>query len=462
MTEIEIEYGNSKFLLSSSLNIDIVGMQGAPELPDPIHAYHGVFNYPFNSDSLIDVASKKKRRNPKATAVIVVSDNTRPVPYKGKEGMLNFLLQNLLVSGFHQNEITILIGGGSHREMSPSEIEYMLGLKSSGFNQINVINHRYDDDKQLMFIGQSNRGNKIYINKMYFESDLKIVTGLVESHFMAGASGGPKGICPGIVGKETLEIFHSAQLLNSEYAKDLQLEYNPVHEESKEIALNVGCDFLLNVTLNNNKALSGVFAGDMILAHQKAFEYIKSYVSAPVDKRYNIVLIHAGFVGINHYQAAKAAVTASRVVEKNGFIIIVARNTDIDPIGSHNYKELLRLFKETGCNNFIEKILSPDWQFIHEQWQVQMWAKAFEAVGDENHIIYCATEISPKDSVLLPGIFGSDLVEKSSSPSIEEITELALKYAVQKHLEKNMGNPSVLYLKDGPYSVPVLSEETNI
>jgi hypothetical protein len=341
--------------------------------------------------------------------------------------------------------------------MAPDECEAMLGLVAAGMGNVVVTNHEYDVDDQLVHLGHTRRGSVVKINKLYMVADLKIVTGLVESHFMAGASGGRKGICPGIVGKETLTIFHGAKLLSSKLAADLVLEGNPLNDESLETALMAGCDFLVNTTLDADKRLTGVFAGDMVEAHKAAVAKIRGYVVVELPHRYDIVLIPAGFVGINHYQVAKAAIEASRAVKEGGIIITVAANTDVDPIGGHGYKEALRLLKTHGKDGFMDLISAPGWQMVQEQWQVQMWCKVLDVIGREENLIYCSVDIAREAYATLPGLPGLDFLTDAEQATLSApqrvalMTQRALAHAVQT---SGQPNPSILLLKDGPYGIP--------
>jgi lactate racemase len=452
MTRISIEYGGSVLQVNLPFKVDIAGMSDSPEVLDPGKAYQEAMSCPMGTRPLLEIAMEKIQERINPIAVILVSDNTRPTPYRGNTGMMVYILRVLLQAGFREDHIYVLIGNGSHREMTEDEIEKMLGLKQSGYEKVNVVNHRYDREDELVYIGETRRGGRALINKLYAQADLKIVTGLIESHFMAGASGGPKGICPAIVSKETLQTFHGAQLLSSEFATDLEIHKNPVQLESTEVASMIGCDFLVNVTLDSNKQLTGVFAGDMISAHRKGVDFVMSYVSFPVEKKYDVVVIPGGFVGINHYQTAKAAVIASRVVKEGGFIIIVARNTDLNPIGGPGYLQVLKHLKETGIDSFMKEIMSPEWNFVQEQWQVQLWCKAYQKIGSFDHLIYCATEIpedSYRDLPVLPG------VKLAPGLTIEEMMEKSIVHAFKTCKSKDLDVPSVILLKDGPYGVPV-------
>ncbi|MBX2843182.1 MAG: nickel-dependent lactate racemase [Flammeovirgaceae bacterium] len=455
MEKHSIEYGNSFLKINTTFPLEIKGMEASPFNISGATTIPQALENPIASASLSVIAKEKLSKNKEAKAVIVVSDNTRPVPYKGKGGLMYHIIRELLNAGFFQNQITVVIGAGSHRNMDTAEIEEMMGLVKSGYGEVNVENHEYDNEDHLLELGQTSTGSLVKINKLYIEADLKIVTGLVESHFMAGASGGRKGICPGIVGKETLKLFHGPKFLSSTQAADLVLEGNPLNDEALEVAQMAGSDFLVNVTIDANKKLTGVFAGNLLAAHQEAVKTIKGYVTVPLSKKYDIVVIPAGFVGINHYQTAKAAIEAARAVKQNGKIIIVAKNTDTDKVGGPGYRKALSLLNQYGKDKFMEMIKAPNWEMIQEQWQVQMWCKVLDVIGAPDNLIYCSLDIAREEYENIPGIAGLEfIVEKKEGKSDVEQMELMLENALNFAIDNSVENPEILLLKDGPYGVP--------
>jgi len=460
-SSIKIEYGPVHLNVDLPLHCDVRGMSSTDPLGNPAEAIRQSYAQPMNSPPLAGLARSKLGRNPESTAVIVVSDNTRPVPYRGDDGILIPLLETLLSAGYVRDRITILIGTGSHRPMSESEIEAMLGLRESGFD-LTVVNHDYEKREDLVFIGKTSRGSPVRINKLYAEADLKIVTGLVESHFMAGASGGRKSICPAIASKETLEIFHGPEILESTEAADLVLEGNPCNEEAEQAAELAGCDFSVNVTLDSAKRITGVYSGDIFTAHREAVQKIREYVAVRVDTPYDLVVIPGGFVAINHYQAAKAAVEASRAVNSGGMIVLITRHSDQDPIGSRDYKKTLALLKQDGSEQFLRRIKSKEWTFTHDQWETQMWGKVLDRVGGDKNLIYCSLEIPDEAYAILPGISGLRYLtndERASSRSDEELMSLmvnrSIGAAISALRDRSGREPRVLLLRDGPYGVPV-------
>src|SRR5690554_5289126 len=325
---------------------------------------------------------------------------------------------------------------------------------------ISVRNHDCRDREQLRYLGRTSRGSEIYLNRAYLETDLKILTGLVESHFMAGASGGRKSVCPGLIGEESTYIFHGALILSSPEARDLVLDGNPCHEEAVEVAKIAGVDYIVNVTLDHQFKVTGVFAGELEAAHRQAVEKIKEYVVIPLEQEYDIVVTHAGFVGINHYQAAKAGVVSIPALKPGGRLIMGASTTDLDPIGSPMYRTVLHLLKMIGVDKFMQLLLSPDWVFIPEQWQVQMWARLFSKIPQEN-LVYYSPQISANDYRLLPGIDGNQFLPEGkryqgSIRDISTVIENAIQEGMTVLKKAGKNEISIAYLADGPYAVPVL------
>jgi nickel-dependent lactate racemase len=462
MSEIDIEYGATLLSVDLPLPCDVRGMGRAEPLASPGEAIRRSYSQPIDSPPLSELARSKLEVNPAAGAVVVVSDNTRPVPYRGADGVLVPLLETLLAAGYPGDRITILIGTGSHRRMNNSEIEAMLGLRECGFN-LPVVNHDYANAENLVYVGKTRRGSPVRINRLYVESDLKIVTGLVESHFMAGASGGRKAICPAIASKETLQVFHGPEILESSMAADLVLESNPCSEEADQAAELAGCDFAVNVTLDADKRITGVYSGDIFSSHRQAVRMIREYATVRLDTPYDLVVIPGGFVAINHYQAAKAAVAATRAVKPGGMAVLVARHSDQDPIGSPEYKKTLALLKREGAKLYLQRIKSKDWSFTHDQWETQMWGKVLERIGGDENLVYCSLEIPDEAYAVLPGTPGVRLLtnkERASNLTVEELMALMVPRAVGMAVEilrNRLGrDPSILFLRDGPYGVPLV------
>jgi hypothetical protein len=190
---------------------------------------------------------------------------------------------------------------------------------------------------------------------------------------------------------------------------------------------------------------------------------VKGDAEIPLDKEFDIVLTHGGYVGRDHYQTAKAGVGALPAVKEGGIIIIAANNRDpLEPIGSPEYKTLIHLLKIQGPDRYLRLLQSPHWQFIKDQWEPEVWGKVIRKVGEQG-LIYCATEISRKDHCLLPGVCGLNLLKgMRRSPSLERAQEMvqnAVFLAISRYRKKGI-EPTMAFIREGPYAVPILRRKS--
>ncbi|MDX9915354.1 MAG: nickel-dependent lactate racemase [Sphaerochaeta sp.] len=428
-------------------NTVIYGMQAPAALANPAKAVAEALEHPIASESLRTIAAKKRASNADANAVIVISDNTRPVPYKGEGNILVPVIQILFEVGYQKENILVLIATGTHRPMTEDEIEKIIDpwVFEHG---VKVENHDCLDQDDLTFLGKTERGSEVRINRRYVNADLKILTGLVESHFMAGVSGGRKSICPGLISEQGTFLFHGADLMGHRESRDLNLAGNPVHEESTAFARMAGSDFIINVTLDHAFAITGVYAGDMEAAFIKAYEMVKGYARIPIQAEADIVITHAGFVGINHYQSAKAAFAAIGAVKKDGYLISIANFTDKkDIIGSVMYKTVVALLALSSGEQLTTLLHSPDWPFLPDQWQVQKWASVFEKIPLD-HYYHWAPQLDKGSAAGLPGKSIADLVEATDFSD-------AINAAIDDIKRREGGRDlTIAYLSDGPYAIP--------
>jgi len=450
MKEVVLNLGQKSFPISVPDSTEILSMGKAPLLFNPEEKIYDALANPIDSLPLKSLVRKKLQENPDANAVVVISDNTRPVPSSGKSGILYPVVDEIVKAGLHASRIRLLVATGTHRPMKEEELKRMLDSRIFGLG-VEIINHDSRNPDDLISVGKTELGGDILLNRFYVESDLKILTGLVESHFMAGVSGGRKSICPGLLAEDSIYVLHSGPVLASPNARDLVIEGNPVHDEALRVAKMAGCDMIVNATLDSKYRLTGVFAGDLESAHLAAFEKLKSYAAIPVTKKFDLVIGHTGFVGVNHYQAAKGAMACLPLLKQEGFCILSGYHTDPDPIGSTNYKKMIRLLGEKGPEKFIDAILSPGWSFVPDQWEAQMWAKVFQKIPMEN-LIYCSFDIPEESFTRIPGRDARTIIPEAND--LQELVEQSIDW-VYKKLSLSLGQePLIAFLADGPYGIP--------
>jgi hypothetical protein len=204
--------------------------------------------------------------------------------------------------------------------------------------------------------------------------------------------------------------------------------------------------------------ITGVFAGDWEKAHREAFRHMSGYTAVPIDREYDIVLTHGGYVGRNHYQTAKAGCGAVSAVKKGGTLIIAADNRDMEPIGTPEYRSLIHLLKLQGIERYLKIVSQSDWKFTKDQWEPEVWGRVLRKVGEDG-LIYCTLEISEGDYCLLPGQCGLDFLKrKNKKPTVEmseQMVQNAILFAIYRFREKGI-DPTMAFIREGPYAVPIL------
>jgi len=448
---VDLDWGRERLHLLLPREADVLRLRETAPLADPAAAVRNALERPIGAPPLRDLIMAKRRRGRAIRAVVVVSDRTRPVPYRGAEGLLEPVLETLRRAGGVR--IAVLVATGTHRPLNEGELRAML-CPSAFDRDVTLVQHVADDEASLCRLGRTERGTDVWINRRYVEADLKILTGLVEPHFMAGVSGGRKSICPGLAGERVTHVFHGAAFMADPRADSLVLEGNPCHEEALAVARMAGADFNVNATLNRRLRLTGVFAGDLVAAHEAATRRALATAAVPIAHRYDAVVTHAGFVGINHYQAAKAAVEAVKALRPGGTLILAANHTDVDPVGSARYASLLPMLRDLGPDAFEARLRSPGWRFVPDQWELQMWARALRRLGRPSNLIYCSPQLTG-ETFRRRGLFGTDGGADLDGLEGGDLAQAMVQRAVDRFLADHPGG-EVAVLADGPYGVPRL------
>jgi lactate racemase len=453
--KVKVEFTGGPLRISVPPQYVELAMNKVEVMKDASQAVVKALTNPLGGVSLDQIVKGKGKSEEQLKVAITISDITRPVPYKGRNGFILPLLKKLLSLGISRQNIEIIVGTGTHRASTTEEKNEMLGQEV--VSAYAVLDHDCEDQSSLVSVGKTHTGTEVFLNRKFHEADIKIATGLTESHFMAGASGGRKAVCPGLVDLRTIQKFHSPDFLESECATNLIFEGNPCHEESLDIAKAVGVDFTITVTLDTDMRMTGIFAGDLEKVLEEAVKKIKTYVEIPVKDEFDIILTHGGYVGRNHYQLAKAAVGAIPAVKKGGAIIMAADNRDAEPIGGPEYKTLIHLLKLQGADGYVEVLRSPSWKFTKDQWEPEVWGRVLRKVGEEG-LIYCTSDIPMKDFSILPGVSGYEFLtpagkKKNRAEKVEEMVQNAVIYYHQIYAQKQI-TPSFAFIKEGPYAVP--------
>ncbi len=424
---MKFDYGKSgiEVSLDPSWNTTIFRPSKQDVIEDPINAIRNAIKNPRGTPSLKKIVKRKKGIK---SVCIVVSDATRPVP---SHLLLKGLLKELSAYGLQEDKILVLIATGLHRASRKDEIERILGENLT--SNVKIVNHIARDKNSLAYLGNTINNIPLYINKHYYESDLKILTGYVEPHFFFGFSGGRKSIVPGIAGAETILANHSAENIASPNARFGIYKNNPMAENSTEFAKLVGVDFVVNVSINEKHEITQVAAGDLERVHKKLVNYQLKHIFKEVQEPFDIVVCgNGGYpLDLNLYQAVKSMAIGEMAVKKNGTIISVNECVDGIGGGQDEFKELL--FSEMSPEEIYKKVLNKE-IVVPDQWETQVLTRIMMMAE-----VYIVSKLK-EDEIGNIGLKHAKTVEE----------------AIRKSLNKHGSKAKILFLPNGPQILPIL------
>ena len=327
-------------------------------LADEKAAVLGALQNPIGSQALLERISADTK------ICIAFTDITRATP---NDRIIPWLLEHL---GGRGDNITLLNQLGTHRPNTREELETLLTPEVVA--NYRVLNHEPENPDALVQVGTTADGTPALLNRHIVEADLRIVTGFIEPHFFAGFSGGVKGIMPGCAGLETVMSNHGAKNIGDPRATFGVTDGNPLWEELRDIALKTGPSFVLNVTLNEQRDITNVFAGDILEAHRAGCAFVKRSAMQPVEQPFDIVVTtNSGYpLDLNLYQGVKGMSAGARVLKEGGTLILAAECREGVPGGS----PLDELLRSAGSTEEILAKLSMPGFVRPEQWQAQIQA----------------------------------------------------------------------------------------
>jgi len=331
----------------------------APALADAAAALDDALDHPIGCRPLAELAAGKH------TAAISVCDITRPAPNRVT---LPPLLERLHAAGIPASSVTILIATGLHREATKEEVDIIVGPEIAA--KYRVVSHDARVFSRHRALGVTRRGTPVYIDERFMEADLHITLGFVEQHLMLGFSGGRKLIAPGLAAQETIKVLHSPRFMREPLSKEGSIAGNPLHDELLEIARMARHDFMLDVTLTQERGISGVFAGEPVRAHAAAVEFLETTslerLPEPVDA---VITSAAGYpLDLTLYQSVKGISAAQHVVKPGGRILVVGECAE--GVGSPEFAR--RLAALTDYATFLDELRTEPVEI--DQWQLERLA----------------------------------------------------------------------------------------
>jgi nickel-dependent lactate racemase len=363
---------------------------------------------------------------PGGRVCIVFTDITRATP---NDRLIPWLLA-CLADVPHEN-ITLLNALGTHRPNTRAELEQL--LTPAVVRNHRVLNHEAENPDALIALGTTRDGTPALLNRHFVEADVRIVTGFIEPHFFVGFSGGPKGIMPGVAGLQTVMSNHGVSNLNDPNATFGITQGNPIWEEMRDIALRAGPSFLLNVSLNERRQITRVFAGDLLAAHRAGCEFVRQSAMQKFDAPFDVVVTtNSGYpLDQNLYQGVKGMSAGVRVLKPGGTLILACECREGVPANS-SYDQLLR--SAGSPEELLTLLATPGFQ-RPEQWQAQLQAL-----------------IQRQARVLLYSSLPDDIVRAAHLTPCHDIGA-----ALQGLLRTLPNDARVAALPQGPLTIPYLA-----
>ena len=422
MDTIQIAYGKRGIPLELDPTVadwTVLEPTTEPALTNPSEAFKVACRKPIGTSPLSEIIRENDR------VVIVTADGTRPVP---NSELIPWLLDELPVP---LCQVSVLIGTGSHRPNTPGEIEAMFGRDLA--SRIEIVNHNAFDHDSNTPVGTTPSGASVAFNRRYVEADKRIALGFIEPHFVAGFSGGPKAIAPGVAAIDTILHLHSYELIGHPRSTWGILDDNLLHGAICDAVALCPPDFMANVTLNTRKQITGFWCGDYRAAHRAGCSHVRQHAMAPVSRRFPVVITsNSGFpLDQNLYQSVKGMSAAALIIEDGGSLFVASECSDGVPSHGNFGRVLAQHPTRESLDAWLRSLDTP----VLDQWQVQLLMGILQRCRVH---LYSGLD---HDVVISCNIFPCDNFQQSIHERLQELGH----------------KPPVAVLPQGPLTIPYVA-----
>jgi nickel-dependent lactate racemase len=266
-----------KLVFPESWDIQISSMVGAPRLAD-LELRRALCNAIGAGD--FDAVFRRAK-----SAAIVVDDITRPTPTKV---LLPLVLEQLTKLGIKEASIKIIVALGSHAPLSAGDLGRKLGTEV--VQNYNILQH--NPTQNLVEIGICLDKIPVRINKDFIDADLKISMGCITPHPFAGFSGGGKLILPGLASMEVIERTHRYVVMGFRGGMGI-VEGNQFREEVEDVCHQCGLNLIIDVVVNQEREIAGVFIGDFRDAFLKGVAFARQVYQTPLPLGADVAMLNA-------------------------------------------------------------------------------------------------------------------------------------------------------------------------
>lgn len=416
--KVRLQYGTTGLDADiPSERVTVIEPRFVEGLADEAGSFREAVRQPIGTAPLREMVRAQDR------VAVVIPDSTRPLP---TDRLLPWLFEEL--AHVPAEQFVLVNGTGSHRVNTDGELAAMVGRDV--LERYRVVNHTAQEAGTMVEVGRSADGEAVFMNREYVEADRRIVLGFIEPHFMAGFSGGYKGIFPAVADIASIMRYHDAKTIGHPKSTWGVLEGNPTQQIIRANGALVPLDFCLNVTLNKDRAITRYFCGDPIEAHEAGCAFSKETAMVACERPFPIVVTtNSGFpLDQNLYQTVKGMSAASQIVTEGGYIATASRCNDGFPAHG-NFKSLL--FDHETPRALLDTIEAPGFS-MYDQWEAQLLAI-----------------IQLKARVGLVSELQADDLKRANIEPLDDVGE-----AVGRELERFGSEAPVAVLPEGPQTIP--------
>lgn len=424
--KVHLQYGKRGLVVDiPSANVHVITPKFVKGLPDEAASFREAVREPIGAMPLKECISAHE------SVAVVIPDITRPLP---TDRLLRWLLAEL--SHVPADNFTIVNGTGSHRANTKQELSEMIG--SDIVARYRVVNHTAHESAGLLYVGESSDGCAVLMNKEYVRADRRIVLGFIEPHFMAGFSGGYKGVFPAVADIGSIMHFHRAEVIGNVFSTWGVLDDNPTQAQIRHNGSLVPVDFLINVTINRQRQITGFFCGETLAAHKQGCAFAKQTAMQPCSQPFEIVVTTNGGYPLdqNLYQTVKGMSAAKQIVTAGGLIVTASECKDGFPFHG-NFRQLL--FNHASPQALLDTILAPGFS-LYDQWEAQLLAM-----------------IRLKARVALLSDIPADEVIRAHLEPIADVST-----CIAAELERIGQDAPIAVLPEGPMTIPHLELAMNV
>jgi nickel-dependent lactate racemase len=415
---VHLQYGRDGLVVDvPGSRVSVIAPRFVPGLPDERAAFLEAVREPIGAPPLRETVKPSER------LAVVIPDLTRPLP---SDRLLPWLFAEL--DHVPPERVVIVNGTGSHRANTLEELAAMVGRGILA--RYRVVNHTAHDPRAMVEVGKDPQGGTVHLARAYVEADRRVVLGFVEPHFMAGFSGGYKGIFPAVADIDSIMRYHDARTIGDPRSTWGLLEGNPTQATIRHNGSLLPLDFCVNVTLNRRREITRFFCGHPVAAHEAGCAFSRQTAMVACERPFPVVVTtNSGYpLDQNLYQTVKGMSAAAQIVTEGGYIATASRCNDGFPEHG-NFKQLL--FAHGSPRELLDAIEAPGFS-LFDQWEAQLLAM-----------------IRLKARVGLRSELPSGEVRRAHLEPIDDVAD-----AVARELERLGGDAPVAVLPEGPQTIP--------